>query len=143
MGARSLTPFYILQSHFLLSGQHSDSLWIVPITLSLGSYNKHKSFLLETKFHEVDISEDFAGANTIPTSETIPNTGDGNLWWIKVNISQSGFYRVKYEDKLAFQLRKAIENNLLSDTDKFGQLKRTMLHLEVPHFLFIKRSIID
>ncbi|KAG6581845.1 Aminopeptidase M1, partial [Cucurbita argyrosperma subsp. sororia] len=101
------------QSHFLLSGQHSDSQWIIPITFSLGSYNKHKNFLLETKFHVVDISKDFAG--------TIPNTGDGNFW-IKVNTSQSGFYRVKYDDKLESQLRKAIENNLLSDTDKFGIL---------------------
>lgn len=115
-----MTPFCILQSHFLLSGQHSDSQWIIPITLSLGSYNKQKNFLLETKFHEVDISKDFAGANTTTTTETIPNTGDGNFW-IKVNISQSGFYRVKYDDKLASQLRKAIENNLLSETDRFGQ----------------------
>lgn len=109
------------QSHFLLSGQHSDSQWIIPITLSLGSYNKQKNFLLETKFHEVDISKDFSGANTTTTTETIPNTGDGNFW-IKVNISQSGFYRVKYDDKLASQLRKAIENNLLSETDRFGIL---------------------
>ncbi|XP_038896093.1 aminopeptidase M1-like isoform X2 [Benincasa hispida] len=109
------------QSHFLLSGQHSDSQWIIPITLSVGSYNKQKNFLLETKFHEVDISKDFAGANTTTTTETIPNLEDGNFW-IKVNISQSGFYRVKYDDKLASQLRKAIENNVLSETDKFGIL---------------------
>ena len=41
-------------------------------------------------------------------------------FWVKVNIEQSGFYRVKYEDKLAARLRKAIESNCLSATDKFG-----------------------
>lgn len=66
------------------------------------------------------MSEDFSGGNATPIAETIPDTWDENSW-IKVNINQSGFYRVKYEDKLASQLRKAIENNILSDTDKFGQ----------------------
>lgn len=75
---------------------------------------------METKFHKVDISKDFADANTTTTPETIPNTGVGNFW-IKVNTSQSGFYRVKYDDKLVSQLRNAVENNLLSETDKFGQ----------------------
>ncbi|XP_008447628.2 aminopeptidase M1-like [Cucumis melo] len=109
------------QSHFLLSGQHSDSQWIIPITLSLGSYNKQKNFIMETKFHKVDISKDFADAKTTTTPETIPNTGVGNFW-IKVNTSQSGFYRVKYDDKLVSQLRNAVENNVLSETDKFGVL---------------------
>uniref|UniRef100_A0A7N2LLT3 Aminopeptidase n=1 Tax=Quercus lobata TaxID=97700 RepID=A0A7N2LLT3_QUELO len=46
-------------------------------------------------------------------------------FWVKVNIEQSGFYRVKYEDKLAARLRKAIESNCLSATDKFGVLDDT------------------
>lgn len=123
-----MTLFFFLQSHFLLSGQHSGSQWIIPITFSLGSYNKHKNFLLETKFHVVDISKDFAG--------TIPNTGDGNFW-IKVNTSQSGFYRVKYDDKLESQLRKAIENSLLSDTDKFGQCKEPCCIYKSYSFYFL------
>ncbi|KAI3425682.1 Aminopeptidase [Psidium guajava] len=76
------------QSQFILSGLAGEGLWIVPITLCLGSYERQK------KFH----------------------------FWIKINIDQSGFYRVKYEDKLAAQLMKAIESNYLSATDKFGIL---------------------
>lgn len=39
---------------------------------------------------------------------------------IKVNVGQTGFYRVKYDDKLAAQLRKTIKENCLSAADKFG-----------------------
>ncbi|KAK3410804.1 hypothetical protein EUGRSUZ_J02839 [Eucalyptus grandis] len=79
------------QSQFVLSGLAGEGLWIVPITLCLGSYERQK------KFH----------------------------FWIKINIYQSGFYRVKYDDKLAAQLIKAIESNYLSATDKFGIMDDT------------------
>ncbi|TXG68457.1 hypothetical protein EZV62_003392 [Acer yangbiense] len=96
------------QSQFLSSGLHGDGEWTVPITLALGSYDKRKNFLLESKFGTVDISEFFPSSD-----ETL---------WIKVNVEQSGFYRVMYEDRLAAQLRKALENNCLLATDKFGIL---------------------
>ncbi|KAI9161526.1 hypothetical protein LWI28_018315 [Acer negundo] len=96
------------QSQFLSSGLHGDGEWSVPISLALGSYIKCKNFLLESKFGTVDISEYF------PSSD--------EKLWIKVNVEQSGFYRVMYEDRLAAQLRKAVENNCLLATDKFGIL---------------------
>ncbi|KAK0594752.1 hypothetical protein LWI29_000125 [Acer saccharum] len=96
------------QSQFLSSGLHGDGEWTVPITLALGSYDKRKNFLMESKFGTVDISEFF-----LSSDETL---------WIKVNAEQSGFYRVMYEDRLAAQLRKAVENNCLLATDKFGIL---------------------
>ncbi|KAK7349272.1 hypothetical protein VNO77_06514 [Canavalia gladiata] len=111
------------QSQFLLSGQHVDGKWIVPITLSIGSYERQKKFLLETSHGRLDISE------------LIQSTGDGlnsnekkhgedsqKNRWVKVNVDQSGFYRVNYEDKLAVRLKKAIQNNCLLPTDKFGIL---------------------
>ncbi|KAL6344635.1 hypothetical protein AAG906_002541 [Vitis piasezkii] len=42
--------------------------------------------------------------------------------WIKLNVDQTGFYRVKYDEKLAAGLRSAIEKNYLSATDRFGIL---------------------
>ncbi|KAK0596762.1 hypothetical protein LWI29_018734 [Acer saccharum] len=96
------------QSQFLSSGLHGDGEWTVPITLALGSYDKRKNFLLESKFGTVDISEFFPSSD-----ETL---------WIKVNVEQSGFYRVMYEDRLAAQLRNAVENSSLLATDKFGIL---------------------
>ncbi|KAK1575909.1 hypothetical protein Q3G72_009448 [Acer saccharum] len=98
----------IFQSQFLSSSLRDDGEWTVPITLALGSYDKRKNFLLESKFGTVDISEFFPSSD-----ETL---------WIKVNVEQSGFYRVMYEDRLAAQLRKAVENNCLLATDKFGIL---------------------
>ncbi|KAM5579485.1 hypothetical protein ABKV19_009325 [Rosa sericea] len=106
------------QTQFLSAGLHSEGKWIVPVTISLGSYERRKNFLLETKSSEVDISD------LVDTSDThLKNkeTCDEQLW-VKVNIEQSGFYRVKYEDKLTARLRKAIEHNSLEATDKFGIL---------------------
>ncbi|GMY34642.1 aminopeptidase M1-like isoform X1, partial [Fagus crenata] len=115
-----------LQSQFLSSGLCGDGLWIVPITLSIGSYNKCKNFLLETKSRKLDVSELFHSPhqNSSTFNEKNEEKCDEHLW-VKVNIEQSGFYRVNYEDKLAARLRKAIESNCLSATDKFGVLDDT------------------
>ncbi|XP_024180663.2 aminopeptidase M1 isoform X3 [Rosa chinensis] len=108
----------IFQTQFLSAGLHSEGKWIVPVTISLGSYERRKNFLLETKSSEVDISD---LVDTSDTNLKNKETCDEQLW-VKVNIEQSGFYRVKYEDKLAARLRKAIEHNSLEATDKFGIL---------------------
>ncbi|MBA0691178.1 hypothetical protein Goari_008820 [Gossypium aridum] len=104
------------QSQFLLSGFHGDGQWIVPITLCFGSYDRIKSFLLESKSENLDASELF------PTSDEKNEDEYGEASWIKVNIGQSGFYRVKYGDELDARLRKAIEKGFLSVTDKYGIL---------------------
>ncbi|GLT60800.1 hypothetical protein SLA2020_335500 [Shorea laevis] len=111
------------QLQFLSSGSHDDRLWIVPVTLSIGSYNRRKTFLLETKFGALDISElvHSSDKNSSSIKENNREACDEHLW-VKVNTDQSGFYRVKYEDKLAAQLRKAVESNYLSAIDKFGVL---------------------
>ena len=52
----------------------------------------------------------------------IGGKGDGNSLkgWIKLNVDQTGFYRVKYDEDLAARLIYAIENKYLSATDRFG-----------------------
>lgn len=116
-----------MQSQFQTSGRNGDGQWIVPITLCVGSYDKRKNFLLETKLAKVDIS-DLLCSNA-SNSNSFDEKNKENIaeqLWIKVNIEQSGFYRVNYEDELDFRLRKAVENNLLSAADKFG-----MYHMPV------------
>ncbi|XP_050285452.1 aminopeptidase M1-like isoform X1 [Quercus robur] len=114
------------QSQFLSSGLCGDGLWIVPITVSIGSYIKCKTFLLEKKSQKLDLSElvHSPHQNKSTFNEKNEEKCDEHFW-VKVNIEQSGFYRVKYEDKLAARLRKAIESNCLSATDKFGILDDT------------------
>ncbi|XP_015902907.2 aminopeptidase M1 isoform X2 [Ziziphus jujuba] len=111
------------QSQFQLSGENGDGQWIVPITMSVGSYHRSKNFLLETKLGKVDISDLIPShpGNSSPFNEKNKENFADQLW-IKVNIEQSGFYRVNYENELNFRLRNAIENNLLSASDKFGIL---------------------
>ncbi|KMT17902.1 hypothetical protein BVRB_2g034310 isoform B [Beta vulgaris subsp. vulgaris] len=89
------------QSLFLLSGSPGDSQWIVPITLCCGSYDNRRSYLLKEKSGSLDIKESA---------------------WFKLNVDQTGFYRVKYDEELEARLRHAIESSQLSATDRFGVL---------------------
>ncbi|KAM7490579.1 hypothetical protein LguiA_033500 [Lonicera macranthoides] len=91
------------QSQFLLSGSSGDGQWVVPITLCCGSYDARQNFLLQTKSEVLDV-EKFAGA------------------WIKINVDQAGFYRVKYDENLSARLRNAIESKSLSSIDRYGIL---------------------
>ncbi|KAL3844265.1 hypothetical protein ACJIZ3_001668 [Penstemon smallii] len=98
------------QSQFLLSGSHGEGQWIVPITLCCGSYEARKRFLLQTKSESLNIKE-FLGALTSSGSP-----------WIKINVDQTGFFRVKYDEDLSTRLRNAIERKSLSTSDKYGIL---------------------
>ncbi|XP_057771207.1 aminopeptidase M1-like isoform X2 [Salvia miltiorrhiza] len=95
------------QTHFLSSALDSDAQWIVPVTLCVSSYENQKKFLLEAKNGQLDIGD-------------IENIEEN--WWIKINVHQAGFYRVKYDDDLEAQLRKAVASNYLSASDEFGIL---------------------
>ncbi|BFG18649.1 hypothetical protein CerSpe_049230 [Prunus speciosa] len=104
------------QTQFYSSGSQGDGQWIVPITLCCGSYDVRKSFLLQKKFESFDIKE-FLGCSVAETACR------GSLCsWIKINVDQIGFYRVKYEQELSAALRNAIEKKHLSATDRFGIL---------------------
>ncbi|XP_075641384.1 aminopeptidase M1-like isoform X2 [Castanea sativa] len=98
------------QSQFLSSGSHGDGQWIVPITLCCGLYDARKNFLLQTK------------SETLNIKEFLSDKSNSASAWIKLNVDQAGFYRVKYDEDLAARLRYAIENNYLSATDRFGIL---------------------
>ena len=98
-----------LQSRFLSSGSPVEGQWIVPVTLCCGSYDMRKNFLLESKSGVYDLKE-LLGSSI----------GDGSGTWIKINVDQAGFYRVKYDDTLAAGLRKATENQSLTSIDRYG-----------------------
>ncbi|KAL6208051.1 hypothetical protein ACLB2K_019003 [Fragaria x ananassa] len=110
------------QTQFLSSGSQGNGEWIVPITSCCGSYDVRKSFLLKTKSEILDIKE-FLGCSIAETeSGSSCNKNNTVCSWIKINVDQAGFYRVKYDEKLAATLRNAIQNKYLSATDKFGIL---------------------
>ncbi|KAJ8649899.1 hypothetical protein MRB53_002922 [Persea americana] len=113
------------QTQFLSSGHLGDGQWIVPITLCCGSYDTHKNFLLRTKAEKLDIMEIIDSSNCKARALETNNQGDNNnpnRAWIKINVDQTGFYRVKYDDELTARLKYAIQANCLSATDRFGIL---------------------
>ncbi|XP_074565089.1 aminopeptidase M1-A-like [Curcuma longa] len=99
----------INQSHFLLDGSSSDNQWIIPITLSQGSYDTSKTFLLNSKFAKLNLTDQGNQANSQTT-------------WIKLNIDQVGLYKVQYDNELTSRLQNAIQANQLSAMDKYGLL---------------------
>ncbi|KMZ61534.1 Aminopeptidase M1 [Zostera marina] len=100
------------QTQFLSNGSSGDGQWIVPVTLSCGSYDAQRNFLLKSKVDRMDLTDLIKSKND-----------NGESFWIKVNVNQTGFYRVKYDDNLLARLGKAIEANMLSPTDRFGVLE--------------------
>lgn len=92
----------------MFSGSHGEGQWVVPLTLCGGSYDARKSFLLETKSKTLDVKE-LLGASVSSGHQ-----------WIKVNVDQTGFYRVKYDEDLSARLRNAIERKYLSTCDRSG-----------------------
>ncbi|KAF9621778.1 hypothetical protein IFM89_027632 [Coptis chinensis] len=99
-------------SQFLTSGAQGDRQWIVPITVCCGSYNARKNFPLQRKSETVEMM-DLLGST---------NATNNHQKWIKLNVDQTGFYRVKYDDKLTARLQYVIQANHLSPTDRFGIL---------------------
>ncbi|URE48053.1 Puromycin-sensitive [Musa troglodytarum] len=123
---------------FACSNAKTEDLWAVleeesgePVKMLMNSWTKQKGypvvyakvnnanlqleqkkFLLETKSEKLDVPELFN-----PENQKI----SGSVW-LKFNVDQTGFYRVKYDDELAAGLRHAIEANQLSPTDRFGVL---------------------
>ncbi|RXH72632.1 hypothetical protein DVH24_012316 [Malus domestica] len=79
--------------------------------LCCGSYDARKSFLLRNKSETLDAKE-VLGCSIAKTRSS----------WIKVNVYQTGFYRVKYDEELLAALGYAIENKHLSATDGYGIL---------------------
>lgn len=114
-----------MQTQFLSSGHLGDGQWIVPITLCCGSYDTRKNFLLRTKAEKLDVTEIIDSSNAKGSSLGTNDQGDNNnpnRAWIKINVDQTGFYRVKYDDELAARLKYAIRANCLSATDRFGSM---------------------
>jgi len=96
-------------------------MWIVPITSCCGSYDAQKKFLLKEKTDKMHIKEFTASQSS---------DGDKNIW-IKLNIDQTGFYRVKYDDELAAGLVNAIKAKKLSLMDKIGKDKKNLCTFSV------------
>lgn len=88
------------QTQFLSSGMHGDGLWVISITFSLGLYHK-RSFLLDSKRGRLDLSQLRASMDGSSSSTEMNEEEFVKNLVIKVNVGQTGFYRVKYDDKLA------------------------------------------
>ena len=111
-----------MQSHFLANGSSGDGQWIIPLTLCCNSYNNQKKVLLKTKSDKLDIGE-VIGSLSANTSLMDKSTEEkGGNFWIKFNVDQTGFYRVKYDDGLVAGLTNAVNQNQLSTTDRYGNM---------------------
>nr|XP_043614799.1 aminopeptidase M1-like isoform X2 [Erigeron canadensis] len=113
------------QTRFMSLGLQGEGQWIVPITLSVGSYRNSKNFFLETKMGKLDVSDLYHSYPSSSHSNGNTNQEVAEKLWVKVNVGHTGFYRVNYDSVLTSRLRKAIEDKCLSPEDRFGILDDT------------------
>lgn len=104
----------LLQTQFLSSGSTGVGQWVVPITLCCCSYSRQEKFLFNGK------QEDFSLCGLMECKQK-------DDFWIKLNVNQTSFYRVSYDEELASRLRYAIETNKLSAADRYGKLSQYLL----------------
>jgi puromycin-sensitive aminopeptidase len=113
--------FIPCQAQFLSDGSSGPGMWIVPITSCCGSYDAQKKFLLKDKTDKIHIKE-------FTASQSSDGEKSENIW-IKLNIDQTGFFRVKYDDNLAAGLVNAIKTKKLSLMDKIGKIWQILAQL--------------
>jgi len=98
-----LTPSHIhlTQERMLSSGKNvEDQPWWMPILISSNASHVPTKLELKEKAH------------------SIPHTGSD--LWMKVNLGQTGIYRVKYDDTLSQKIEAVIKSKELSATDRLG-----------------------
>jgi len=87
------------QKRFLLENKPDKTKWLIPVLGKIGE-EKIISELMKEK------------AKTI-------KTGQG-LEWLKINLNQTGFYRVKYTKEVLEKLKFVVLNKKLGNLDRFG-----------------------
>jgi len=136
------------QSQYLSSGHEGDGEWVLPLTYCVGSYKtrmselvRHKASVLSVRkvtFEDTTVEMLSKGVYEVKRAEeplilNAEANGDKALEkksssefldlskdWFKLNVGQTGFYRVKYDEELASRLRSAISAGSLEATDRFG-----------------------
>jgi tricorn protease interacting factor F2/3 len=98
------------QERFQFSRKIDNDIWSIPITMKLNG--KSKEFLMDKKEHVIK---------------------NKNLKSLKLNINQTGFYRVHYND-----LYDLVVNSELSELEKFGIINDAMAFLMVGIMPFVK-----
>ncbi|KAL9671244.1 hypothetical protein QQ045_008811 [Rhodiola kirilowii] len=122
----SASKLLLKQSPILSGPSHASDEWTIPLTLCCGSYDTCYSILMNQSFTVAELSN-FKGCSCgtdgvldIGNSGNISSGVDMGCPWIKVNVNQTGFFRVIYENNLASRLAYTIKQKNLSHADRFG-----------------------
>lgn len=110
----------LLQSQYLSSGLSGSGEWVVPVTICIGSYSNVTRHLVRGTVCSVPLppsvdEEDGSNSREMSGGKSLSN-------WIKLNVGQTSFYRVQYDEDLAARLRAAIASGSLEATDRFGKI---------------------
>lgn len=113
----------VKQSQYLSSGLSGSGEWVVPVTICIGSYSSVTRYLVRGKVCSVPLPPSFNEDGGSHLKEMSDGKRSSN--WIKLNVGQTSFYRVQYDEGLAARLRAAIASGSLEATDRFGILDDT------------------
>eukprot|EP01094_Clydonella_sp_ATCC50884_P018431 TRINITY_DN3410_c0_g1_i1.p1 TRINITY_DN3410_c0_g1~~TRINITY_DN3410_c0_g1_i1.p1 ORF type:complete len:545 (+),score=171.06 TRINITY_DN3410_c0_g1_i1:258-1892(+) len=105
---RKGTSLEVTQRRFLASKESTgDELWRVPLSL-LSASGKQMRVTMKGRSETIDISSMVEGAAA-------------GQDWVKLNVNQTGFYRVRYDASMLESLVTALKAGALtSATDRFG-----------------------
>ena len=101
----SLHQRRFLYDDVLGKDQEDQSMWKVPVSIGRAQVSDKTTILLTERHAELTL-----GQGTTPAS----------LDWVKVNLGQTGFYRVSYPTEEWARLRSAVDAHHLQATDRLG-----------------------
>ncbi|KAJ7560287.1 hypothetical protein O6H91_04G121900 [Diphasiastrum complanatum] len=122
------------QTQYLTSGLPGPGEWVIPLTLCRTTYTRITSALMRAKSHQVmkpgldklfEVESGETGGHAINALKAEDISQEHRNDWLKLNVGQTGFYRVQYDEELAASLRSAILAGALEATDRLGVLDDT------------------
>ena len=147
----NLTQRRFLYDHLLDGGEDDPTLWQVPVTIATPALSPAEGAPATEPLRELMTGRE--KSITIPVQPAPPlplgeGEGEGTPPWVKLNVGQTGFYRVDYAEDEWERLQAAVAARQLPATDRLGLQNDAYAlaragHAPATRFLSLARAYLD